>query len=80
MHVKCRVPCTCALSRRYDISNIGIFSCDSSSIGRNVGRSATIEFQKHFVLLVKPVVAIVVLVVVVTVVVATVFVLVVCKF
>ena len=24
-----------------------IFSCDRSSIGRNVGRSATIEFQKH---------------------------------
>ena len=37
----------------------------------SVGRSATIEFQKHFVLLVKPVVVIVVLVVIFTVVVVT---------
>ena len=43
MHIECRVLCTCALSRRYDRSNIGIFSCDSSSIGHDVGRSVCLS-------------------------------------
>ena len=45
MHIECRVPCTCALSRRYDRSNIGIFSCDSSSIGRNFGCSVCLPLS-----------------------------------